>query len=202
MSAAVCQDFGRLPSGCGLCENVRGRAERSQLGKNMARRARPNGRQLFSEYPFYTLQEQQRQQMAATIAEADPELIRTGDVEELTKQFADRFALEAPTLIEGALSISVEETQVDVAGDFRFGAFGPGPTYVAGILVEYYVPYSGEREMFRCQASTYSISLRPVELGNNDLIFTYERPDQDVLATKGEFDRELSQIQQSLEWLR
>lgn len=106
----------------------------------MARRARPNGRQLFSEYPFYTLQEQQRQQMAATIAEADPELIRTGDVEELTKQFADRFALEAPTLIEGALSISVEETQVDVAGDFRFGAFGPGPTYVAGIRVEYYVP--------------------------------------------------------------
>lgn len=98
----------------------------------MARRARPNGQQLFNGYPFYALQEQQRQQMAAAIAEVDPELLRTADVEELTRQFADRFALEAPTLIQGALSISVEETQVDVAGDFRFGAFGSEPSYVPG----------------------------------------------------------------------
>jgi len=168
----------------------------------MARRARPNGEQLFNGYPFYALQEQQRQQMVAAIAEVDPELLRTADVEELTRQFADRFALEAPTLIQGALSISVEETQVDVAGDFRFGAFGSEPSYVPGIHVEYRVPYSGEREKFRCTASTRNLSLRPVELGKNELIFTYERPDQDVPATKTELDRELSQIQESLGWLR
>ena len=55
---------------------------------------------------------------------------------------------------------------MDVAGDYRFGAFGPGPAYVAGMRVEYYVPYSGEREMFRCTVSTRNLSLRPVELGN------------------------------------
>lgn len=168
----------------------------------MSLRARPNGKQLFSGYPFHALQEQQRQRMAVAIAGADAELIRTGDVEELTKRFADGFAFETPTLIEGALSISVEETQVDVTGDYRFGAFGPGPTYVAGIRAEYHVPFSGEREMFHCTASARNLSLRAVELGNKELVFAYERPDQDVPATKGEFDRELAQIRESLGWLR
>ena len=57
--------------------------------------------------------------MAATIAEADPEQIRTGDVEELTKQFAGRFALDAPTLIEGALTISIKEIAVDRSQHYR-----------------------------------------------------------------------------------
>jgi hypothetical protein len=107
-------------------------------------RARPNAEQLFTRFAFYSLQDHKRQQMANAIAEADPELIRTGHVEELTKQFAEEFTVEAPTLIEGALSINAEEAQIDVTGDFRFGAFGPGQTYAQGIRVSYYVPYSGD----------------------------------------------------------
>ncbi len=56
--------------------------------------------------------------MANAVAEADPELIRTADLDELTKQFTDEFIVEAPVLIEGALSINVEEAQIDVTGDF------------------------------------------------------------------------------------
>jgi hypothetical protein len=82
-----------------------------------------------------------------------------------------------------------------------FGAFRHG-TCVTGIRAYYYVPYSGEWEMFHCAASTRSHSLPPVELGNDELTFIFERPDQDVPATKTQFDREVSQIRQSLEWLR
>lgn len=140
--------------------------------------------------------------MAAEIAQASPELINGGDVEELAKEFAEKNALEAPILLEGALSISAQEQQVDVAGDFRFGAFGPGPNYVPGIVVRYFVPFSGDREMFRCAANTRNLSLRPAELRDHELEFAYERPDQEVAATKTEFDRELSQIREALGWLR
>src|ERR1017187_3935224 len=94
--------------------------------EKMARRGRENAERLFSTYDSYSLQEHQREQMAAAIADADAEEIRTGDVEELAKQFSDQFSLEAPTLLEGALSITADEAQVDVTGDYRFGAFGPG----------------------------------------------------------------------------
>ena len=167
----------------------------------MASKSRPNAKALFGRYDFHSLQQRQREQMETEISAANPDLIRTGDVDELAKQYADHYGLEAPTLIEGALSINVEETQVDVTGNFYFGAFGPGPNYVTGIRVSYHVPFSGERELFFCAPSPRILSMRPVEVGADELIFTYERPDQNVGATKVEVDREIEQVRQSLGWL-
>jgi hypothetical protein len=167
----------------------------------MARRFRQNAEQLFNKYDSHSLREHQRKQMTAAIEAADPEVIRSGDVDALAKEYADRFSLEAPALIDGAISVNVEEAQVDVTGDFRFAAFDDGPTYVSGIRASYYVPFSGERELFYRAASSRNISMRPVELGKDELEFTYERPDQDVGATKVEFEKELAQIKQTLGWL-
>jgi hypothetical protein len=151
----------------------------------MAGRRRENAEQLFSRYDSYSVRENQRRQMATAIEATDPDIIRTSDSEELAKQFADRFSIDVPALIEGAISMTVDKAQIDVTGDYRFGAFGPGPTFVAGIRASYYVPFSGERDMFHCSASTRYYSMRPVELGKDELTFTYERSDQDVAATQG-----------------
>ena len=118
--------------------------------ENVMPRARPNAEPLFSTYDFHGLQEHRRQKMASEIGQASPELINTGDVEELAKYFAEKNSLEMPTLIEGALSISAEEQLVDVTGDFRFGAFGPGPNYVAGVRVSYFLLFQA---IERCSAA-------------------------------------------------
>ena len=167
----------------------------------MARRGRENAELLFRRYDGYSVQENQRRQMTAAIAEADAETVRTGDVEELANRYSEQFSLQAPDLIDGAISVNVEEAQVDVTGDFRFGAFGPESVHVAGIRASYYVPFSGERELFHCSASIRNLSMPAVELGTDELTFTYERPDQDVAATKVEFERELAQIKEILGWL-
>jgi hypothetical protein len=44
--------------------------------------------------------------------------------------------------------------------------------------------------------------MRPIELGQDELTLTYERSDQDVAATKVEFEKELAQIRQTLGWLQ
>jgi len=178
-----------------MCDN-------SRVLADMARRFRPQAEQLFNKYDSHSLREHQRKQMTAAIDAADPEVIRSGDVDTLAKEYADRYSLEAPALIDGAISVAVEEARVDVTGDFRFGAFDDGPTYVSGIRASYYVPFSGERELFYCAASSRNISMRPVELGKDELEFTYERPDQDVEATKVEFEKELAQIKETLGWLQ
>jgi hypothetical protein len=167
----------------------------------MARRVRQNAEQLFNKYDSLSLREHQRNQMRAAIEAADPEVIRSAEVDALVKEYADQFSVEVPALIEGAISVNVEESQVDVTGDYRFGAFDDGPTFVSGIRASYYVPFSGERELFYCSASNRNLSMRPVELGKDELIFTYDRPDQDAGATKVEFEKELAQIKETLGWL-
>jgi hypothetical protein len=56
--------------------------------------------------------------------------------------------------------------------------------------------------MFDITPSTRNLSMRPVDLGDGELQFAYERPDQDVMATKAEVDREIQQVKESLNWLR
>ena len=102
--------------------------------------------------------------MLAAIDSSNSESINAGDIDEMAQRLAEQYALEAPTLIEGALSISVNEAQIDVTGNILYGAFGPGATFTQGINASYFVPFSGDGEMFNCSASTKNYSLRPVEL--------------------------------------
>lgn len=139
--------------------------------------------------------------MSDAIATADQEAIVNADVEALVRSLSDRFSVGVPELIEGAISLTAEEAQADASGDIRYGAFGPGPHYVPGIKVTYYVPFSGERQMFECKPNAWSSNLPAAEVGDNELLISFVRPGQDVAATKVEFDRQLSLIRQYLGWL-
>lgn len=95
-----------------ISDNVKMRAalvmKRSPNEKTMPGRARPNAERLFNRYDFHSVGQHQRKKMAEAVGEADSELIRSGDIEELARQFANRFAVKSPTLIEAALSVAVE----------------------------------------------------------------------------------------------
>ena len=48
--------------------------------------------------------------------------------------------------------------------------------YVDGIVATFYYPFSGERDLFKCRASTYSISGYPeIDLGNEYISFRVEK---------------------------
>ena len=42
--------------------------------------------------------------------------------------------------------------------------------------------------------------MRSVELHENELVFSYERPGQDLAAIKAEFDKELGYVRETLRW--
>jgi len=58
--------------------------------------------------------------MLAAIDSADSEPISSGDADEMAQQFAQQYSLQAPTLIEGALSINVNEATIDVTGNILY----------------------------------------------------------------------------------
>ena len=165
----------------------------------MARRERPNAQALFNKYDSYGLQQHYKQRMLEAIDNAG-EAQLAGDTETLATDFAQQFSLESPILIEGAVSVAAEEAEVDVTGDWRFGSFGDGPVYTKGVRVSFYVPFAGDPELFQCSASSRNLSMRSVELHENELVFSYERPGQDLAAIKAEFDKELGYVRETLRW--
>ena len=99
----------------------------------MGRRGHRDTDYLFWTHDFHAIQETYRERLKAAIDAADAALVEAGTIEDVATRIAEEFRLEVPELTEGATSVDVEETRVDVTGDFRYGHFGPGPHYVPGI---------------------------------------------------------------------
>lgn len=140
--------------------------------------------------------------MLAAIDGAPVEQIRSQSIDELVAAFVSEFGLVALELTEGAISVTVEEVPVDVSGDWNRAIFDRSkPHYVQGIAATYYVPYIGERDLFRCQPSTFTNTYPYADIGDHEILFRFERADSDVAATKRDFDHELVEIRKWLGWI-
>ena len=168
----------------------------------MARRGHDNTDYLFWTYDFHALQETYRERLKTAIDDAEAALVQDGTIDEVAERFAEEFRLDAPELTEGATSVDVEETRVNVTGDFRYGHFGSGPHYVPGIRASYYVPFVGNPDMFKVKPTTWTTVIPVAAIEGKELRFTFERPGQPVDETKKAFDEELSRVKQYLGWLR
>ncbi len=159
---------------------------------------------LFSDCDLYAVLENQREHMVQAINDADASVVNGRPAEEVADEFVRQFQLNPPELTEGAISVEVEEAQVDVSGDPNRLFFDhQGPFYVPGIRATYYVPFSGDPYLLKCRPSTYSTMLPAVDnINGHELVFSYERGDTNVAATKEQFERDLSTLRQYVEWVR
>jgi len=157
---------------------------------------------LFSDYDLFAVCENTREKMVHTINTADAAMIAR-DAKEVAEEFVEQFRLDTPVLTEGAVSVDVEEVQVDVSGDRNRAFFGPGPFCAPGIRATYFVPFTGDVDLFKCRPSTTTSILAAVDsVQKNELVLAYERGDTNVAATKEGFDRDLSTIREYLGWVR
>jgi hypothetical protein len=72
---------------------------------------------LFSDYDLRAVLDNQREHMLRAIDDADASVVSGRPAEEVAEEFVRQFRLEPPVLTEGAISVDVEEAQVDVSGD-------------------------------------------------------------------------------------
>jgi hypothetical protein len=167
-------------------------------------RRRDGAYYLFHDYDLRAVCDNHQEQMKNAIENADGHAIRSGDLDALTEAYVAQFGLDVPQLAEGATSVEVEEAQVDVSHDpRRFIRDRDEPFYVSGIRATYFVPYTGDGDLFKCRPSTFTTVIPAVtNLLQDELVFAVERPDQNVAATKQAFEGELSRVKEYLAWVR
>ncbi len=90
---------------------------------------------LFRDYDLYAVLEGQRDQMVQAINGAEASVVDGRPAEDIADDFVHQFQLNPPEFTEGAISVDVEEAQVDVSGDpnrFFLTTIGPS-TYRASV---------------------------------------------------------------------
>jgi TIR domain len=157
---------------------------------------------LFHDSDFFTVQHNNQERLKKAIDDAPPTTIRDGATNEVAERFVADSQLEVPELTEGAISVDIEEADVDVTGNLQYGHYGRGPHYAPGIRASYYVPFTGDSRMLKVKPSTFTTVLPAAAIEKNELRFTFELPGQPVAETKQAFDNELRQVKEYLGWLR
>jgi len=143
------------------------------------------------------LEEHQRKALEVVGAMAQDEILATP--EKVTEQIVREYTVAPIQLTEAALAVEAEEVQIDVSQfPDRYIRDRSVPLHRPGTRVTYYLPYIGDKNLFRAHPSQYTLNPPLGTVTDKELQLVYERTDTDVGATKTAFDRDIGTIKQ---WL-
>ena len=156
---------------------------------------------VFQEYDLDSVLHSQHQQAKEKIESLVEKQLSLESLENLVQGMAEQFKVNPIILIEGAISVSVEETKVDVSHERnRFIIDRSKPFLIPGIRVDYYIPYSGDKILFRCRPSTFNSNPPNAHITDTEVLISQSIAGTDAALTRVYFDSQLSNLKQYLGW--
>lgn len=120
--------------------------------------------------------------------------ILNSQFEDLVKYFKDKYYIEPVILHEDKIYIDQSESKIDVSNDFDRAFISPGPHYIAGVKVDFFVPFDGDKALFLCQPSTFSINPPRADIRENEVVISISKTNPDSEQIKKEFESCLETI--------
>ena len=141
----------------------------------------------------------QEKAMSIEVSSLSEDRVLNTAPEELCDYFVRKYRIEPLVIDESAIKVDYGDAQIDVSQRFEYAVFDRGsPTYVTGTRITFFVPFSGDPELFKCRPSTFSLNPPRGVVRGNELVFIYDRTTQDVSNIGSDFDRERQSVQQNL----
>lgn len=154
---------------------------------------------LFSNVDLSSVLYGHEQKMFKEIDNFLPNRIRDEDLETLCDYFEGEYKIDVPALDEKSITVDHEDAKIDVRRRPSRFFYDGGSGLVSGTRFKFFVPYSGEKELFKCRPSSFNFNPPHAQVNPNELVLVYTATgQQESTAIRGQFDRELGQIKQ---WL-
>jgi hypothetical protein len=156
---------------------------------------------LFSEYDLRAVLENQLRKVNDEVRAIAESQFDVHTDEYLAASVASRLVVSPIELREDAITVSSREVKVDVSYDPDRHFFEPGPHYVDGVEVTYHLPYGGDKTLFRCQPSQYTLNPPRAIVKDGELRFPYDDARRNIAVTKKELEQDLSTLKQWVPWV-
>ena len=122
-------------------------------------------------------------------------------LDDLTEHLAGKYRIEPVVLLTDRIHIvGSGDTKMDMSGDPRYAAPPGERCLIPATLVEFAVPFQGDAIIFDLAPSTTNFNPPRAVIDGMELRFRYVRPDHDHAAMRAEFDRDVQNVQQYLDW--
>lgn len=140
------------------------------------------------------------QKLRKEIEEYGKDLL-SANILELVESLANRYNLELPSLKEDKVTTQSDDENIDVSRDVRRDVFDRSePFYIKGTSIAFFVPFSGEEEIFRLRPRTSTSPLPCARVSDNELVITFNVLDEGDKEVKKLFEKEIAEIKKWLGW--
>jgi len=143
-----------------------------------------------------------QQQVACAVDGIPKDQFLVSSDQELVEHVVSGLTVEPLVLREEAMTMTQNETQVDVSDDPMrlFSSGHSGPFYVPGTRVDIDIPFTGEEWIFRYRTNPWSLVFPRAEVQHNHLRLSISQPhDADPAQFKSISERELKLIREYVE---
>jgi len=114
---------------------------------------------LFSKYDLRALLDGHLAKVGDAVLRIARERFAKASDELLAAEVASELVISPVTLFDDAIEVSTTDAEVDVSHDFNRAVWDrSGPTYVDGLQVTYHLPYDGDRNLFECRPSSFTLN--------------------------------------------
>lgn len=158
---------------------------------------------LFNEYHLDTVLEGQAKKIRELVSKIPAQRLIETEIEELLPALEEELRVEPIKLLEDEITVDQTERKIDVRRDYmRAISDRSRPFYVDGLRISYFVPFTGDPELFKCRPNTFTMNPPHARISGHELAFDYDRADRDVVATKPAFNKDLANVRQWVEWVQ
>lgn len=157
---------------------------------------------LFNQNDLRAVIEAREKRIYQQIDEMPENKLLNTPADDLINYFDQEYSFEAPQLNEAEIQADYGDAKIDVSGRSRYATWDSGrPTYVNGTQITFYVPFKGDKELFKCRPSTFTFNPPRADIRDNELVFQYQKTSAETEQIKAEFDGELKETRQYLTWV-
>jgi hypothetical protein len=158
---------------------------------------------LFVNGDMHAVLENQKGQVRTKIQGLKPDYLLNVNEQQLVTAIVSEMTLDVPVIRDDEIHIASHgEAQVDVSGDHMRAIYGRGPLYITGNQTIIAVPFDGDAEFFKIKPSTYNYNPPMGRIVGQEIHLTYVKADQDAAALKRDYEHDVAQIKQYLQWQR
>ena len=149
---------------------------------------------LFYKYDLNATIENHRRAVTKEITSLPENQVLNTSQEDMVKYVSEKHVIDPAVIDESGIQMDYGDAQIDVSRDFRRVIFDRStPFYITGTRVRFYIPFTGDPDLFHCRPSTYSLNLPKAAVRGNEVVFTYDFTEDQASGVRDIFERDLEQ---------
>lgn len=154
---------------------------------------------LFRNYELSDIIDTQKRTIISKINNEENEYLVNINIEEYLKYLYATFKMNCPLIQENKIYYEQQEGEIE-----RYNQFYSEIGYIDGVIINVYVPFIGNKDLFLAKANTWSTGVPRASIIDNNILFTFgvTIDEMDSFDLRSHIEKNIQEIKRYLEFTK